>query len=104
MRADYRHRVLIALLACGVALAPQARDLDQDEALQLRRSGELLPFEAVLAIAFERYPGASLLEAELEQEDGRYLYELELLTRENGVRELEIDARNGAVLQDEAED
>ena len=87
MRIDLRHTV-VALLLCGVALAPQARDLDQDEALRLRRSGELLPFEAVLAIALARYPGASLLEVELEQDDGRYLYEFELLTVDDGVREL----------------
>ncbi len=98
------HRALAVLLLCGVALAPLARDIGQDEALQLRRSGELLPFEAVLAVALGRYPGASLLEVELEEEDGRYVYELELLTAGGEVRELEIDARSGAVLQDEVED
>ncbi len=104
-----RQRWLVALLLCGAAAAPLARDLSQDEALRLRRSGELLPFEQVLAIAVGRYPGASILDVELEEEDGRYVYELELLTaadafREGHVRELEIDARTGAVLQDEAED
>lgn len=103
MGTDRCPRWLIALLLCGVTATPLARDLSQDEALRLRRSGELLPFEQVLAIAVGRYPSASVLEVELEEDDGRYLYELELLTA-GGVRELEIDARNGAVLQDEAED
>jgi len=104
MRADRHSRWLIALLLCGVAVTPLARDVSQDEALRLRRSGELLPFEQLLAIAIGRYPGASLLEVELEEDDGRYIYEFELLTASDGVRELEIDARSGAVLQDEAED
>ena len=102
-------RTAAGLLLCGVALAPLARDIGQDEALRLRRSGELLPFEAVLAITSQRYPGASLLEVELEEDDGRYIYELELLIAggergEGVVRELEIDARSGEVLQDELED
>jgi uncharacterized membrane protein YkoI len=95
---------LAALLLCGIAVGPLARDIDQDEVLRLRRSGQLLPFETVQRIAFERYPGASLLEVELEEEDGRYIYELELLTSGGSVRELEIDARSGELLQDELED
>jgi uncharacterized membrane protein YkoI len=95
---------LVALLLCGIAPGPLARDIDQDEVLQLRRGGELLPFEAVLRVALDRYPGARLLEVELEEEDGRYIYELELLTTGGSVRELEIDARSGELLQDELED
>ncbi len=101
---DALRRTAVALLLCGVSLTPLARDISQDEALRLRRAGELLPFEAVLAVVLGRYPGASLLEVELEEEGGRYIYELELLTAGGDVRELEIDARSGAVLQDEAED
>jgi len=49
----------------------------------------------------ERYPGASLLEAELEEEDGIYVYEIELLTTDGVARELELDARDGRLLKDE---
>lgn len=94
--------LLLALLL--VAAPATSRELGHEEALQLRHSGQLLPFETVLGVVLERYPGARLLEVELDKDDGRYIYELELLTAGGAVRELEIDAGTGAILQDEAED
>ncbi len=82
----------------------QARDLDQDEALQLRREGVILPLEQLLQSAMQRYPGARLLEAELEEDDDVLIYEVELLTTDSVVRELELDARSGELLKDELED
>ena len=81
-----------------------ARDIDQDEALALRRGGTLQPLESLLARARERHPGATLLEVELEDEHGRILYELEVLTSGGTVRELQFDARSGELLEDEEED
>ena len=48
--------------------------------LRLRREGLILPLETLIQRAMERYPGARLLEAELEEEDDLYVYEIELLT------------------------
>ena len=93
---------LAALLLALVPLAP-ALDVDQDEALRLRQSGEVLSFQAILRQADERYPGARLLEAELDDDDGEFIYEIELLTGDGVVRELEIDARTGRVLEDEVD-
>lgn len=99
MRAPLFVTVPLTLL---LAAAPAAsRDLDHDEALRLRREGLIMPLEALLQRAMERYPGASLLEAELEEEDGIYVYEIELLTNEGVARELELDARDGRLLKDE---
>lgn len=89
---------LVLLLAATPAVS---RDLDQDEALRLRREGLIMPLEALLQRALERHPGASLLEAELEEEDGRYVYEIELLTTQGVARELEFDARDGRLIKDE---
>ncbi|MHC6224998.1 PepSY domain-containing protein [Pseudomonas sp. X10] len=94
--------LLLALLACS-ALA-MARDLDQDEALELRRQGIILPLEQLLESALGRYPGARLLEAELEEDDDRYEYEVELLTPAGVVREIKLDASTGALLKDEEDD
>ena len=93
---------LAALLLALVPLAP-ALDVDQDEALRLRQSGEVLSFQAILREAEDRYPGARLLEAELDDDDGELIYEIELLTRDGVVRELEIDARSGRLLEDEVD-
>lgn len=93
----------LALFSAGAG-SVLARDLNQDEALRLRREGVILGLEQLMRPALERYPGATLLEAELEDEDGVLLYEVELLTVEGVVRELELDARDGRILQDKEDD
>lgn len=93
---------LLALLL--MVLNVQARDLDHDEALRLRQEGVIHPLESLMAPAMGRYPGAELLEAELEEEDDVLVYEIELLTADGSVRELELDARDGRILKDELED
>ncbi|MHC8408270.1 PepSY domain-containing protein [Pseudomonas sp. TMB3-21] len=91
-------RLALALLAfCSLAMA---RDLDQDEALRLRQQGVIMPLEQLLKQALDRYPGSKLLEAELEEKHDVYIYEVELLTLEGVVRELDLDATNGLLLQD----
>ena len=97
-----RRSILLSLSLILLAAMPAAsRDLDQDEALRLRRDGLILPLETLLQHAMRSYPGARLLEAELEEEDGRYLYEIELLTTDGIARELELDARDGRLIKDE---
>ncbi|MGE8110497.1 PepSY domain-containing protein [Pseudomonas sp.] len=96
-----RYLALSLLAVCSLAVA---RDLDQDEALKLRQKGIILPLEQLLDTALGRYPGARLLEAELEEDDGRYEYEVELLTKDGVVREVKLDASSGALLKDEEDD
>jgi uncharacterized membrane protein YkoI len=95
----------LLLLAASLAAAPGvARDLDQDEALRLRREGVIMPFEQLMQRLEQQYPGATLLEAELEEEDDVLVYEVEILTTQGVVRELELDARDGNILKDEEDD
>ncbi len=103
MRVFFGGAALAALALVWASSAP-ALDVDQDEALRLRQSGEVLSFQTILRHADERYPGARLLEAELDDDDGELIYEIELLTRDGVVRELEIDARSGRLLEDEVDD
>ena len=92
-------RMTLLLLAfCSVVLA---RDLDQDEALRLRQQGVILPLEQLLKQALDRHPGSKLLEAELEEKHDVYIYEVELLTTEGIVRELDVNASTGELLKDE---
>ena len=91
-------RMALVLLAfCSIVMA---RDLDQDEALRLRQQGVILPLEQVVKQALEHYPGSKLLEAELEEKHDVYIYEVELLTTEGVVRELDLDAATGELLKD----
>ncbi|WEK08260.1 MAG: PepSY domain-containing protein [Candidatus Pseudomonas colombiensis] len=104
MKSNLRagRRLALALLAfCSVALA---RDLDQDEALRLRQQGVILPLEQLLQQAMDRYPGAKLLEAELEEKHDVYVYEVELLTTDGVVREIDLEAATGRLLKDEEDD
>jgi uncharacterized membrane protein YkoI len=92
----------LSLLAfCSLAMA---RDLDQDEALRLRQQGVILPLEQLLNQALARYPGARLLEAELEEKHDKFVYEVELLTTAGVVREIKLDAASGDLLKDEEDD
>ena len=92
-----RLTALALVLLCSTAMA---RDLDQDEALALRRDGVILPLEQVLQQAMDRYPGAKLLEVELEEKHDVYIYEVELLTVEGVARELHLKADTGQLLKD----
>lgn len=99
MKVSWVSCMALALLTfCSLALA---RDLDQDEALRLRQRGVILPLEQLLQQAMDRYPGAKLLEAELEEKHDVYIYEVELLTTEGVVRELDVNASTGQLLKDE---
>lgn len=88
---------LILALSCATV---SARDLDQDEALRLRQSGAIQSLEQFIDAALQRYPEAKMLEAELEEKHGIYVYEIELLTREGVVRELKFDARDARLIED----
>lgn len=101
-RVRFAQVVILSLLAC-CSLA-MARDLDQDEALRLRQKGIILPLEQLMQQALARYPNARLLEAELEEHDDHYIYEVELLTTAGVVREIKLDAATGALLKDEEDD
>ncbi|WP_374439745.1 PepSY domain-containing protein [Pseudomonas panipatensis] len=92
---------LALAMSAGSALA---HDLSQDEALRLTREGVIRPFASLLPAALERYPGARLLEAELDRKHDTYIYEIELLTADGLVRELELDARDGRILKDKEDD
>ncbi|AAY93277.1 peptidase [Pseudomonas protegens] len=101
LRTAGSRAALALLLFCSLAMA---RDLDQDEALRLRQQGVILPLEQLLKQAMDRYPGAKLLEAELEEKHDVYIYEVELLTVDGVVRELDLEAATGRLLKDEEDD
>ena len=78
----------------------QARDLGPDEALKLRDAGTIQSFEKLNAAALAKHPGGVIEETDLEQENGRYIYELDLRDAQGLQWDLELDATNGQVLKD----
>jgi len=92
-----RRFVLALALAAGSASAGD--DIDQDDALELRQAGEILPLERILEFAGQHVQGR-LIKAELEREDGRLIYELEYLDG-GEVWEVSFDAATGEFLKRE---
>ena len=82
------------LLAMGVS-GPAPAGRDHDEIRRLRNAGKILSLETIIAQHRRQHQDGQLLEAELELEKGRYLYELKFLGDDGVVREFEYDARTG---------
>jgi uncharacterized membrane protein YkoI len=72
-------------------------DDDHIEARRLLDSGEILPLEVILKNVKQTHPGI-ILEVELDKEDGRIVYEVEILGKDGVVKEVYINAITGEVL------
>jgi uncharacterized membrane protein YkoI len=94
-------RAIILILSLIAAPALADRD-DQDLARRALQAGEILPLSEILAAAEAARPGR-VIEIDLERDGGRWIYELELVTPEGRLYEMEIDATSGAVLEIERE-
>lgn len=93
-----RRLAALPLLPLTLWSAAALTDVDHEEARRLREAGAILPLESILEQARRAQPG-KVLEVELERERGGYVYEIEVLDDEGAVWELELDARDGAVLE-----
>jgi peptidase YpeB-like protein len=60
--------------------------------------GTLLPLSQALDLAAKHLPG-EVLKVELENKHGRSTYEIKVLTETGRLREIELDARTGTVLE-----
>jgi uncharacterized membrane protein YkoI len=100
------NRILIACLAGLLAASPVNADDDWDDdyysehdlARDALGRGAALPLTTILTIAGRYQPG-DIIEVELDEDDGHLVYELKVLTRSGQVREVHLDARNGALLK-----
>lgn len=96
---------LIAAAALSVAAGiAQARDLGPDEALKLRDAGTVQSFEKLNAAALAQHPGGKIEETELEEEYGRYIYQLEVRDAQGVQWDIELDASNGQILKNQQDD
>lgn len=95
--------VLAMLSMLAPALPVLADDDDHERALDARASGAARPLAEILPLVEARF-GARVIEVELDEDDGRIVYEFELITPDGRVLEAEIDAASGAVLEFEVED
>ncbi|MBT2339675.1 MULTISPECIES: PepSY domain-containing protein [Pseudomonas] len=91
--------VFIATLMTVCTGLAQARDLGADESRKLQDAGTILSFARLDAAALAEHPGATVTDAELEEEYGKYIYQLELRDAEGIDWDMELDAVTGKVLK-----
>lgn len=95
---------LRALLTAGLLVLTASPALagdkpkDHEAARAALSRGEIQPLSKILSIAAARAPG-DVIKVELEDEKGRLIYEVKLLGKDGRVREVELDAKSGAVLK-----
>ncbi len=88
---------LAVLLACAAG-APAGAQNDQQRARAAVQAGQARPLQDILPQLRRGYPGR-VLDAELDQAGGRWVYRIKLLTDDGKVLELIVDARSGEVLR-----
>lgn len=98
------HKYLLIAGLITLAGSAQARDLGPDEALKLRDSGTIQSFEKLNELALAQHPGGVIRDTELENELGRYIYQLEVVDAKGVEWDLELDATNGQILKNHQDD
>ncbi|ADO44105.1 PepSY domain-containing protein [Ketogulonicigenium vulgare] len=93
---------LILPFVCLLAL-PAAADSDQDRARDALARGEILPLSTILA-RIEADVAGRVIEVDYDEDDGRFIYEIEMLLFDGRLLELEIDAQTGVIIDSEYED
>lgn len=89
--------MLLALFVL-TATPAAAGDSDQDRARRAMEAGEIRPLRDILATAEAAY-GGQFVEAELEHDDGRWVYEIKLITADGKLARLKYDAGSGTLLK-----
>lgn len=88
--------VLVSAAALFTGVPPAKASDDHERALMLRDAGEIMPLSEILQRP--ELGGSRVIEAELEREHGRMVYELEVLDSDGRVREWYFDAATGEPL------
>jgi uncharacterized membrane protein YkoI len=88
--------VVLTTLVSSPAWASDSHD--QERARAALEAGQIRPLVEILAGVERRYLGR-VIETELDQEDGHWVYEFKLLPSTGRVFKLEVDATTGTVLR-----
>ncbi|MGO4836277.1 PepSY domain-containing protein [Rhizobiaceae sp. 2RAB30] len=96
-----RRSVLIALLAAVMtATFARADDDDHEHARRALERGDVLPLARILDIVGGRL-GGQLVDVEFDEKDGRYIYELKVMSPGGKLSEIEVDAATAEILKRE---
>jgi len=74
-----------------------------DRVRELRDTQSIRPLTHILQGIEHQYPG-TLLDVELEEEDNKLIYEIDILGRDQVVHHIEVNARSGAIVAVDKDD
>jgi uncharacterized membrane protein YkoI len=111
MNTVYRFRalgmgVLTALVLAGIGVSPvlaAGGTDDQDVVRQLRQQGKILPLATIIKRLTAKHPGR-ILQAELENEKGKRVYEIRMVLKGGILRTYHVDAHTGEILSETREE
>lgn len=86
------------LLALALAATPASAQLDPSRAREALERNEVLPLATILQMVQDQVD-ARIIEVEFEEEDGRYVYEFELITPDGRLLEAKADPVTGQILE-----
>jgi uncharacterized membrane protein YkoI len=91
--------LVTALVTLGSGLTPAiARDRDHDAVRRAVERGDIRPLAEILAAVRGRLPG-DVVGVEVEQKNGRWLYEFRVVDRNGRLFEVYVDARTARIEQ-----
>jgi uncharacterized membrane protein YkoI len=91
--------IAVPLVAAGNTEDSAASDdMQQDEARDALKQGLIRPLEEILAEVRKTFNG-DIIEIEFEKDDGKYVYEIEMIRPDGHLIEVKIDARTLAVVE-----
>ena len=102
MKIIFLFLALVAGMTNSMALWASDTDVPSDQVLQWVKAGKVLPFKLLMQRYKDRLKGR-LLDLEVEHEDGRIIYELEIMRADSVVYEIKIDAETGEWLEEEVD-
>ncbi len=89
------------VMAAGIA---QAKDVSPAKTVELSTSGAIMAFDKLNEAALAQHPEASILDTELEESYGRYIYQVDVRDVKGLKWEVELDAETGEVLKNKQDD
>lgn len=95
--------VLPVVLGLGAGTALADDDVRLDEATKLMQEGTIQSFEALNQKALAVRSG-QITDSELEREQGRYVYKLEIRDDQGGEWDVDLDATSGEVLRNKRDE
>jgi uncharacterized membrane protein YkoI len=96
-------RYLLLMLMLGLLPLSGLAGDDHEKARRLKEAGRILPLQEVVKKAQAEHPGR-VIEVELDDDDDRPVYEIELLDEQGEVWEFKFDAATGELIKRERED